>query len=79
MIQIERPIGKADLEFYESHMVEVAAIASFGKGEAAWKAASRSSRNYHRKRGLDMVHAVVNDTRVVDRLHLLTANLQSRR
>jgi hypothetical protein len=78
MIQIERPIGRADMEFYEGHAVEVAAIALHGKGEDAWNKASQRVRNHHRKKALDVIHAVFNDTGVVARLPVLTKNLLSR-
>lgn len=78
MNQIARPIGKADLEFYESHMIEVAAKALSGRSEDEWARLSGKTRTNWRAKALRTMHAVLADQRVVERLPKLAENLASR-
>jgi hypothetical protein len=60
-------------------MIEVAAKALFGRSEDEWARLSGKTRTSWRVKALRMMHAVLADRRVVERLPKLAENLVSRR
>jgi hypothetical protein len=78
MNTITRPIGRADMEFYESPIVMRMAFLLSGYDDAQWAAASHRTRNRWLNRAVTASCALFNDPAVVARLPLLANNLRSR-
>ncbi len=78
MPQISHPIPKADLDFYEGHLISVTARAMAGTTEQTWKAMRGAQRTSWRDKALPVVYQILADKDFVTRLPLLTRNLQNR-
>ncbi len=77
--RIARPIGRADLEHYEGHLVLITAQAMAKASPEAWNAFSRRRRVRWIERSLDVLTTVLGDSLVVEKLPMLTKSLQERR
>jgi hypothetical protein len=75
---ISRPIGKADVEFYESGLVLRMALILSGASDSEWAAYAPATRTKWIDRGIDAVHRLLKDKDVVQRLPNLTKNLTER-
>lgn len=76
---IAKPIGRADLEFYESTLVMATARAMSRKSDAEWDALTTKTRLRWIDRALTVLQDVLSREAVVDRLPLLARNLSARR
>lgn len=75
MTRIARPIGKADLEFYEPALVLAVARAMAPRG---WEQLSDRARTHWLDRAVYVLQNVLSERSVVERLPLLAENLMSR-
>jgi hypothetical protein len=76
--QIARPIGRADMEFYESAIVLRMALLLSGYTVEQWDALSYRARQRWLNRAVDASCALFNDANVVAHLPMLARNLQQR-
>lgn len=75
---IERPIGRRDLEFYESGIVLRMALLLSGYSEERWNTLSYRARMKWLDKGVDATFRLLNDESIVERLPVLAKNLTER-
>lgn len=78
MSKIARPIGPADMEFYEGAIVMKLAHILSGKNGDAWDGLSHRTKNKWLTRGAQAACDLFSDAVVVSKLPALTKNLVSR-
>lgn len=78
MAQIARPIGRADMEFYESAIVRRMAMILSGYSQEKWDALTHRTRNRWLDRATEASCNLFNDLDVVRRLPVLSKNLSQR-
>jgi len=76
--QIARPIGRADMEFYESAIVLRMALLLSGRNIEQWDTLSHRAKNRWLNKAVDASCALFSDANVVARLPALARNLQQR-
>lgn len=76
--QIKRPIGAADMEFYESAIVLRMALLLSGYTDEQWDALTARTRTNWIERATTATCKLFNDSAVVARLPVLARNLQQR-
>lgn len=78
MTRIARPIGKADMEFYEGAIVMRLAHSLSGKTGDAWDSLSHRSKTHWLNKATATACDLLGDVAVVQRLPALSKNLTSR-
>ncbi len=76
--QIARPIGAADMEFYESVIVLRLALILSGHTEEEWDGLTHTTKSKWLDKGTEAACRLFNDADVVARLPLLARNLTQR-
>lgn len=73
--KIARPIGRADMEFYEAAIVRRMALILSGYSETEWDALSHRTKNRWLDRAVSGACDLFNDSSVAARLPLLSKRL----